>query len=197
MIAANEAVARQLTQASVPCLYRVHERPDPERIRTLMAQLASLGVSTPPLPDPLFPAQAAELVGEISRRVDAHVRRTGVGPDSALLACAALAQAGLLFAEERRSRRACTRPATATSPRRSAAIPTSSATVRCSSSIGAGRARGRRAQARRARRMDLRARARRRQASSTRAMTSPHASCSSRSCWRGDTSRCSRARSRA
>jgi ribonuclease R len=79
MIAANEAVARRLTQASVPCLYRVHERPDPERIRTLIAQLASLGVSTPPLPDPLFPAGAAELVGEISRRVDAHVRRTGMG----------------------------------------------------------------------------------------------------------------------
>ncbi len=79
MIAANEAVARQLTQASVPCLYRVHERPDPERVRTLVAQLASLGVSTPPLPDPLFPAQAAELVGEISRRVDAHVRRSGTG----------------------------------------------------------------------------------------------------------------------
>jgi ribonuclease R len=79
MIAANEAVARQLAQASVPCLYRVHERPDPERIRTLVAQLASLGVSTPPLPDPLLPARAAELVGEISVRVDAHVRRTGEG----------------------------------------------------------------------------------------------------------------------
>ncbi len=79
MVTANEAVARQLSQASVPCLYRVHERPDPERIRTLVAQLASLGVSTPPLPDPLFPAQAAELVGEISRRVNAHVRRSGMG----------------------------------------------------------------------------------------------------------------------
>jgi len=42
-------------------------------------QLASLGVSTPPVPDPLFGAQAADLVGEISRRVDAHVRRTGTG----------------------------------------------------------------------------------------------------------------------
>jgi ribonuclease R len=79
MIAANEAVARQLTQASVPCLYRVHERPDPERIRKLVAQLASLGVPTPPLPDPLLPSRAAEFVGEISRRVDLHVRRTGVG----------------------------------------------------------------------------------------------------------------------
>ena len=79
MIAANEAVARRLAQASVPCLYRVHERPDPERIRTLVAQLASLDVPTPPLPDPLYPARAAELVGEISRRVDVHVRRTGHG----------------------------------------------------------------------------------------------------------------------
>jgi ribonuclease R len=79
MIAANEAVARHLTQASAPCLYRVHERPDPERIRHLVAQLDSLGVPTPPLPDPLFSTQAAELVGEISRRVDAHVRRAGHG----------------------------------------------------------------------------------------------------------------------
>jgi ribonuclease R len=79
MIAANEAVARRLADARVPCLYRVHERPDPERIRRLVEQLASLGVSTPPVPDPLFGAQAADLVGEISRRVDAHVRRTGAG----------------------------------------------------------------------------------------------------------------------
>jgi ribonuclease R len=79
MIAANEAVARHLLQARVPCLYRVHERPDPERIRHLVQQLHSLGVPTPPLPDPLLPAQAAELVGEISRRVDSHVRRTGHG----------------------------------------------------------------------------------------------------------------------
>jgi ribonuclease R len=79
MIVANEAVARQLMQASVPCLYRIHERPDPERIRTLVSQLASLGISTPPVPDPLFPTRAAELVGEISRRVNAHVRRMGQG----------------------------------------------------------------------------------------------------------------------
>lgn len=79
MIAANEAVARHLQERSVPCLYRVHERPDPGRIRELVAQLHSLDVSTPPLPDSMSPAQAAELVGEISRRVDAHVRRTGHG----------------------------------------------------------------------------------------------------------------------
>jgi ribonuclease R len=79
MIAANEAVARHLTEAKTPCLYRVHERPDPERIRRLVEQLHSLGVSTPPLPDPLFSTQAAEAIGEISRRVDAYVRRAGHG----------------------------------------------------------------------------------------------------------------------
>ncbi|HEX3692287.1 MAG TPA: RNB domain-containing ribonuclease, partial [Solirubrobacteraceae bacterium] len=79
MIAANESVAQQLMRSRTACLYRVHERPDPERIRHLVAQLHSLGVPTPPLPDPLFSTQAAELVGDVSRRIDAHVRRTGHG----------------------------------------------------------------------------------------------------------------------
>jgi ribonuclease R len=79
MIAANEAVAKRLAERGVPCLYRVHERPDPERIRGLVEQLHSLDVSTPPIPDPLFPAQAADLVGEISRLIEAHVRRIGHG----------------------------------------------------------------------------------------------------------------------
>jgi ribonuclease R len=79
MIAANEAVAGLLAQRRVPCLYRVHERPNPERIERLIAQLASLDVPTPPLPEPLSSSQAAELVGAISQRVDAHVRATGQG----------------------------------------------------------------------------------------------------------------------
>ena len=47
MIAANEAVAGLLAQLGVPCLYRVHERPEPERIERLADQLASLEVPTP------------------------------------------------------------------------------------------------------------------------------------------------------
>jgi ribonuclease R len=74
MIAANEAVARLLSERSVPCLYRVHERPEPERVRRLVDQLASLAVPTPPLPESMSPTQAAELMGEISRRVERHVR---------------------------------------------------------------------------------------------------------------------------
>jgi ribonuclease R len=79
MIAANEAVAGLLSQRGVPCLYRVHERPDPERVERLADQLASLDVPTPALAEHMSSTQAAELVAEMSRRVDQHVRRTGHG----------------------------------------------------------------------------------------------------------------------
>jgi ribonuclease R len=76
MIAANEAVARTLEQHGVPCLYRVHERPQTASVERLVDQLATLGVPTPPVPRQLSRTEAAELVGEISRLVDEHVRRT-------------------------------------------------------------------------------------------------------------------------
>jgi ribonuclease R len=79
MIAANEAVASLLSQRGVPCLYRVHERPDPERVERLADQLASLEVPTPPLAEHMSSTQAAELLAEMSRRVEQHVRRTGHG----------------------------------------------------------------------------------------------------------------------
>jgi len=75
MIAANEAVARLLSERGTPCLYRVHERPEPERVKRLVDQLSSLKVPTPPLGKNITPSQAAELMGEISRRVEAHVSR--------------------------------------------------------------------------------------------------------------------------
>jgi len=79
MIAANEQVARLLSDRGVPSLYRVHEPPDPQRIEALVEALATLDVPTPPLPDHLSPQQAADAVGEISRLVDRHVRRTRRG----------------------------------------------------------------------------------------------------------------------
>jgi ribonuclease R len=79
MIAANEAVAGLLEARKLATLYRVHERPDPARVEHLVAQLAALEVPTPPLPESMTPQQAGDLVGEISRMVDAHVRRTGRG----------------------------------------------------------------------------------------------------------------------
>jgi ribonuclease R len=79
MIAANEAVATLLEARKLPALYRIHEQPEPARVERLVEQLASRDVPTPPLPPQMSPQQAGELVGEISRMVDAHVRRTGRG----------------------------------------------------------------------------------------------------------------------
>ncbi|MGH2865643.1 MAG: RNB domain-containing ribonuclease [Solirubrobacteraceae bacterium] len=79
MIAANEAVATLLSQRSVPCLYRVHERPDPARVERLADQLASLELPTPPLPEPMSATQAAELLAEMATRVERRVRHTGHG----------------------------------------------------------------------------------------------------------------------
>jgi ribonuclease R len=58
----------------VPALYRIHEQPEPLRISHLVDQLASLDVPTPPVPEPMSPQQAMDLVGEVSRRVAEHVR---------------------------------------------------------------------------------------------------------------------------
>jgi ribonuclease R len=79
MIAANEAVATLLEARRQPALYRVHERPEPMRVKRLVDQLASLDVATPPIPDPMSPQQAEDAMAEISRLVDEHVRRTGRG----------------------------------------------------------------------------------------------------------------------
>jgi ribonuclease R len=79
MVLANEQVARQLADRRVPTLYRVHERPEPSQIGWLAEQLESLDVATPPLPGHMSPQQAADAVGEISRLVAEHVRRTGHG----------------------------------------------------------------------------------------------------------------------
>jgi ribonuclease R len=94
MIAANEAVATRLSEGSIPALYRVHERPEPEAVKRLVAQLASLDVATPPVPDPLSASQAAEIVAQCSVLVDQHVRRTGHGrPALTFLVLRALKQA--------------------------------------------------------------------------------------------------------
>ncbi|MGZ4269847.1 MAG: ribonuclease R family protein [Solirubrobacteraceae bacterium] len=79
MIAANEAVAKLLSDRGVPALHRVHEKPDPERAERLVAQLASLDVATPPVREGMSPSQAADVIADCSRLVDQHVRRTGHG----------------------------------------------------------------------------------------------------------------------
>jgi ribonuclease R len=80
MIAANEQVAKFLSEHKIPALYRVHERPEAPAVERLIDQLESLGVPTPPVPKGhLTPQQAAEVVGEASVMVADWVRRTGRG----------------------------------------------------------------------------------------------------------------------
>jgi ribonuclease R len=80
MIAANEAVARRLSDGAIPCLYRVHERPQPEQVLRLIEQLASLEVPTPPLPDSLSFSQAEELMSELAMGVERHLHASSQRP---------------------------------------------------------------------------------------------------------------------
>ncbi len=82
MILANERVAELLEQRRATTLYRVHEQPDPERVKRLLDQLAALEVPTPPAPDRLSPSEAGALVGDTSRLVAAEARRRGHGRDA-------------------------------------------------------------------------------------------------------------------
>jgi ribonuclease R len=82
MILTNERVAELLERRRVPTLYRVHEQPDPERIRWLIEQLAALDVPTPALPDNISPQQAGELAGEASRLVAREAQRRGHGREA-------------------------------------------------------------------------------------------------------------------
>jgi ribonuclease R len=82
MILTNERVAELLEQRRTPTLYRVHEQPDPERIRWLIEQLAALDIPTPALPEHPTPQQAGELAGEASRRVAREAERRGHGREA-------------------------------------------------------------------------------------------------------------------
>lgn len=62
MIAANQAVATELKRARVPALYRVHERPDPQRVGALAEMLAGLGYRLPENHGAVRPRDFAALI---------------------------------------------------------------------------------------------------------------------------------------
>jgi ribonuclease R len=79
MILANEQVAGYLADRKLPTLYRVHEKPDPQKVERMIDQLASLDVPTPALPENMSPQQAADVAAEASRLAAAEARRSGRG----------------------------------------------------------------------------------------------------------------------
>jgi ribonuclease R len=82
MIAANEQVAKLLSERAVPTLYRVHEQPDGEKALRLVEQLASLDVATPPAREHMTPSEAAAVIAARSRAVVQHAARTGHGREA-------------------------------------------------------------------------------------------------------------------
>jgi ribonuclease R len=81
MIATNERVAELSVNRRLATIYRVHEQPDPPRVRLLVEQLAALDLPAPALPDELGPSAAAEAVAEASRLVVREAERRGQAPD--------------------------------------------------------------------------------------------------------------------
>ncbi len=62
MIAANESVARQLTEKNLPLLYRVHEGPDREALEALAPFLLSLGYRLPLKQERVAPLEIQKLL---------------------------------------------------------------------------------------------------------------------------------------
>ena len=73
MIAANEAVARHLTEKKWPTLYRVHEGPDQDALEALAPFLLSLGYRLPQKKDNIAPLEIQKLLesarGQAEERV--------------------------------------------------------------------------------------------------------------------------------
>jgi ribonuclease R len=62
MIAANEAVARHLTEKELPALYRVHEGPEKESLEAVAPFLLSLGYRLPLKKDKIAPLEIQKLL---------------------------------------------------------------------------------------------------------------------------------------
>jgi ribonuclease R len=82
MILANEQVAQLLERKRVPAIYRVHARPDPDRVEWMIKQLGALGVPTPPVGQGLSASQAGEVAAETSRLLVAEAARRGHGREA-------------------------------------------------------------------------------------------------------------------
>jgi len=65
MIATNEAVARYFEDREEPCIYRVHEKPDSERLSSFVQLSESLGISARVSDDP-SPSEVSRLLLDIS-----------------------------------------------------------------------------------------------------------------------------------
>ena len=69
MLAANEAVAQTLRTAGMPCVYRIHEDPSPEKMQAFSVFAHNLGLDITPLRgDRVTPAALSAVLAEAERR---------------------------------------------------------------------------------------------------------------------------------
>jgi ribonuclease R len=73
MIAANEAVARYLTEQKIPLLYRVHEGPDADALGSLAPFLLSLGYRLPVKKDAVTPQEIQKLLASVHGKPEERV----------------------------------------------------------------------------------------------------------------------------
>lgn len=72
MIAANETVARHLTALEWPFIYRIHEPPDPVKLRDLADYLRQLGLQVK-ISEPVTPANLQGILQQAERRPEKHL----------------------------------------------------------------------------------------------------------------------------
>jgi ribonuclease R len=75
MLAANDAVASELERAGWPCLYRVHQTPDPARLAALRSFLESLGIDASALEGEVDSKEIQELLERVEDSPEAPVVR--------------------------------------------------------------------------------------------------------------------------
>lgn len=68
MLAANEAVAAFLTERELPCIYRVHEPPDPQKLKDFREFIKPLGLSFRMGGGSVAPGELQRLLAEVSGR---------------------------------------------------------------------------------------------------------------------------------
>ena len=68
MVAANRCVARMLLDADQPALHRVHDRPDPDRVKALRVTLAELGLRMEGTDEDLPPIELQRVLAAVAGR---------------------------------------------------------------------------------------------------------------------------------
>lgn len=76
MLSANECVARHMLEQELPFVYRVHETPDPDRMRDLMELLRSFGYHMKGDPESITPKEIQKLLAGMAGRDEEDLIRT-------------------------------------------------------------------------------------------------------------------------